>query len=138
MSVGAPRPHPVEVIRQQLDEVLRAGIRPAALARCSAALALLPDGPVDPYERALIVRALLLRALDGLGEGDIAEAAQLLFGNHPDSSGRLLKDRRRLAATHLGLTPSYFRRRGGLEDQILDDLAVNIWHDLLTRLQGGD
>jgi hypothetical protein len=104
------------------------------MAHCPEALDLIPDGPEDVFERAILVQRLLISGLSDLGDGDIAEAAQLLWGDDPDTRGRLLKDRRRIAADHLGISVSYFRRRNGYEDQILDDLAVEIWRRLTGSL----
>jgi hypothetical protein len=127
MPSRAAGPHRVDLIRDQLEASLRAGLRPAALARCPKALDLIPEGDPDPYRRAIEVRDLLVLALGDLGDGDVAEAAHLLWGDHEDSRGRILKDRRRLAAEYVNMQPSHFRRDGGLEDNILDDIAVAIW-----------
>jgi hypothetical protein len=81
----------------------------------------------DPTERDSLVYALeavLLDALHALGDGPYGRAARLLFGAVPDTRGRPLKDRRRLAAEQLDLLPSTFRHN--YEAELLVDVAAEI------------
>ena len=111
--------------------MLRGGVRPAWLVHCSELLQLrgvdggAGNGPDDAYQRAIALESLVRVAITQLGDGPYGVAAALLFGTHPHSRGRLLKDRRRLAADELGILPSTFRKN--YEDAMLDDVAVEIW-----------
>ncbi len=131
MDVGTPRLHQVEVIRRGLDQVLRGGVRPAWLVQCHELLELdyvrgaAGKDADDPYARAVALERILITAIGNLGDGPLGRTAALLLGTVPDTKGRLLKDRRRLASLELDILPSTFRRNH--EAPILDDLAIAIW-----------
>lgn len=118
----------VEVIYDNLRQVLRDGIRPAKLTRFDALWELLEKNQAnqaDAYVKALALDQLLRAAVDRLGGGPEGRATRLLFGVDPDSRGRLLKDRRRLAAQEFDVLPSTFRRN--YEADIIWDLAVEVF-----------
>jgi hypothetical protein len=131
VTASAPRREPlVEVIYRNLKQVLRGGIRPAKLLHCPELLELaVASTPVpedaDPYSAAIALENILRTALARLGAGPEGRAAQLLFGAVPETRGRLLKDRRRLAAQELDVLPSTFRRN--YENDILRDLAMEVF-----------
>lgn len=139
MTANTPRPHEVEVIKRGLEVVLRGGVRPAWLVHCHELLELTyvrgeaGSQADDPYARAFVLERLLLDALAALGSGPVGNAARLLFGVSPETRGRLLKDRRRLAAGELDLMPSSFRRCH--EDSIVDDLSLEVWRTTSRRSQ---
>lgn len=80
--------------------------------------------PTDPDSLAYGLEAVLLDALDALGDGPWGRAARLLFGAVPDTRGRPLRERRRLAAYELDLLPSSFR--DNYESDLLIDVAAEI------------
>jgi hypothetical protein len=127
-SAGPDR-HPVELIAERLEAVLRFGVRPAKLVACLDLLALLPPvglpDPADPYVRAIELAERLNAALNAFGDGPSGRALQALFGSTPDTRGRPLKDRRRLAAEELDLMPSTFRKY--YEHDLIADLALHLW-----------
>ncbi len=63
--------------------------------------------------------------MDRSGEGPTGEAVRLLLGMHPRSRGRLLKNRRDLAAETIGIDAETFRK--GWEANLLSELADEIY-----------
>lgn len=123
------RPDSIEAIAQALRPALRYGASPYRLRQCNDLLALervqqRAHDNNDQDALAYAAEAVILDALTALGDGPYGRAARLLFGVIPDSRGRPLKDRRRLAAYELDLLPSTFRRRR--EDQLIYDIAAEI------------
>ncbi len=86
------------------------------------------DEASDLYVRAIALEGLLLHALESLDDGPVGHATRLLFGAVPETRGRLLKDRRRLAAEELDVLPSTFRKN--YESALVADLAIEVWRDL--------
>jgi hypothetical protein len=124
--------HPVEVIADLLQVVLKVGIRPARLAHALDLLdyldhAVSHEKAGDPYRRSLILEAILTEAVQSLGDGPMGRAANALFGLTSDTKGRLLKDRRRLAAKELDLLPSTFRKYYELD--LIRDVALELWRN---------
>lgn len=120
--------HPVEHIASRLHDLLRVGVRPAKLVPYLDLLTLLDDETttsVDPYARAVELAGRLTEAVQRLGDGAVGRAAQALFGVTQETRGRLLKDRRRIAADELDLMPSTFRKY--YEDDLVLDVAVEMW-----------
>ena len=119
----------MDLIAERLRAVLKVGARPAKLVSCLELLDLLvtstTQSHADPYRRAIELARRLTEAADSLGNGAVGRSAQALFGTTTDTRGRLLKDRRRLAAAELDLMPSTFRRY--YEDDLIEDLAVALW-----------
>lgn len=112
-----------------LNQVLRSGVRPGQLRHCPVLLSLRcvqdrAHGSTNPELLAFGLEAVLHDALAGLGDGPPGRAAQLLFGADVDTRGRLLKDRRRLAAAELDVQPSTFRQN--YEDDLLLDVAAEV------------
>jgi hypothetical protein len=130
-----PRPTPlVETIYDNLKGMLRDGVRAAKLLGCRALLELAVGSAAaenDPYASALALEALLRSALDTLGGGPEGRAARLLLGTASDTRGRMLKDRRRLAAMEMEVLPSTFRRN--YERDILWDCAFAVAQLILDR-----
>jgi hypothetical protein len=73
----------------------------------------------------LVLEQVLHAAIRRLGGGPYGRAAALLFGADPTTRGRLLKDRRRIAADELDVLPSTFRRN--YEQRLIDDIAFEVW-----------
>jgi hypothetical protein len=120
----------VATIATWLRKVLRPGVRPARLSKCPELLTLRAvrersGGSTEPDALAFGLESVLLEALDALGEGPRRQAARLLFGVVPGTSGQLLNERRRMAAQHLGKLPSTFRRNH--EAGLLLDVAAEIY-----------
>jgi hypothetical protein len=111
-------------------------MRPVSLAHCLVLLEqpdvrrFIGDQAGDPYAQAFQLERLLRSALNALDDGPSGHAARLLLGAAPESRGRLLKVRRRLAADELDVLPSTFRKN--YESGVLDDIAVEIWR-ILTQ-----
>ena len=123
------RSNSIAAIAQALRPALRVGVRAGHLASCAQLLALdcvraRADDPTDLDSLAFALEAVLLEALRALGDGPYGRSARLLFGAVPDTRGRPLKDRRRLAAAELDLMPSTFRHN--YENEILIDVAAEI------------
>lgn len=123
------RPDSIETIAQALRPVLRSGVRAGRLGAYPDLLALdcvraQAQDPTDPDSLAYGLEAVLLGALDALGDGPWGRAARLLFATVPDTRGRPLKERRRLAAYELDLLPSTFR--DNYESELLIDVAAEI------------
>lgn len=85
----------------------------------------------DPYVRALDLANRLVRAIESLGQGPTGLATRALFGTTAETRGRLLKDRRRIAADELGLMPSTFRKY--YEEDLILDVAFALWSDSRRR-----
>jgi hypothetical protein len=79
----------------------------------------------DGAARAIALDGLLRAAITNLGGGAEEIAAQMLFGVHQDARGRLLKDRRRLAADQFDVLPSTFRKN--CETDITMDVAMEFY-----------
>lgn len=123
------RPDSIAAIAQALRTALRVGVRPGHLAECTQLLTLeqvraRADNPAEPDSLSYALEAVLLDAIDALGDGPWGRAARLLLGTIPDTRGRPLKDRRRLAAEQLDLLPSTFRHN--YEHELLIDIAAEI------------
>jgi hypothetical protein len=132
----------VEVITRALHQILRVGVRPAQLVRY---IDLFPnvgetaganDGPAqqptaDPYLHALTLAEAITAAVRSLGDGPVGLAAQALFGTTVEARGRLLKDRRRMAAEELGIVVSTFRTY--YEDALVADVALALWESADMR-----
>jgi hypothetical protein len=123
------RPDSIEAIAQALRPALRYGASPYGLRQCDELLALecVQQRARDNHDQdavAYAAEAVLIDALEALGDGPYGRAARLLFGVTPDTRGQPLKDRRRLAAYELDLLPSTFRRRR--EAQVIYDIAAEI------------
>lgn len=104
-------------------------MRPGHLAECTQLLGLGrvradTGDSADPDSLSYALEAVLLDAIGALGDGPWGQAARLLFGTVPDTRGRPLKDRRRLAAAQLDLLPSTFRHN--YENELLIDIAGEI------------
>lgn len=120
-------PHPVERIAVRLHDLLRVGSRPSLLVPYLGILDLIEGAEgmtstEDPYQRAMLLADRLNDAVASLGDGPMGEATRALFGLTAESRGRLLKDRRRLAADELGLMVSTWRKY--YETPALRDVAV--------------
>src|SRR5262249_55570183 len=92
-----------------------------ALVQRQARDAAYPDGD-DGLTMAL--RDVITDALRALGTGPSGEAARLLFGSVPDSRGRTLPERRRLAGLAFEVVASTFRR--SYEPQLVREVAAEI------------
>ena len=108
------RPHP-EVLAAELKIVLKAGARAARIAgnieRLPALTSLVGGSPRDDrYDIAIAVEARITDAMARLADGPYGEAASAAFGVRAASRGLLLKQRRREAATELGVEVATFRR----------------------------
>ena len=119
----------VEEITGGLRPVLRNGVRPAQLRKCRELLQLrcvreLAGGSTDRERLAFGLEAVLLAAIDALGEGPQGRAAELLLGAAVDTRGLPLRERRRQAALVMDVLPSTFRQN--YEDQLLDDVAAEV------------
>ena len=115
-----------EVLARLLKAALRSGCRASRLAASSAGrtlIDLLAPGSVSLTERAISAEIALREATKSYG-GAHAEAAELLLGLAPGAHGRLLKDRRRLAAYQLGVLPDTFRRH--YEAALVWDIAFAV------------
>lgn len=130
MPPNQPHRATVADIRAGLQKILRCGVRPGLLRQCPELLSLecvraRVQGSTDPDLLAFGLEAVLLDALAALGDGPSARAARLLLGAVVDSRGRLLKDRRRLAAAELDVLPPTFRQN--YEDDLLLDVAAEVF-----------
>lgn len=111
--------------------MLRGGVRPSWLVQCRVLLDLdyvrreAGADTHDPYVRALALERILLESIATLGDGPEGRAAAMLFGAHVQTRGRLLKDRRHVAAAELDLLPSSFRKNH--EAPIVADVAFEVW-----------
>jgi hypothetical protein len=142
VSVGAQElasaGHPVERIAVHLRSVLRYGVRPARLVNCLDLLSELERGEhlaseaADCYADAQRLAQYLAEALNTLGEGPVGAAGRSLFGATAETRGRLLKDRRRIAADHLDVLPSSFRKYH--ERDIILDVAFALWQTSRSRV----
>lgn len=128
--------HPVQRVAAALKVCLRYGASAAQLAKICHQLpseltaedcASQSDGLAlaEPYNIGARAADRITRAVKQLGEGPYGRAATALFGLSPDSRGRLLKDRRRLAASEFDLMVSTFRKY--YEPDMLVELAYEIW-----------
>lgn len=117
--------HPVDQIAEHVPKVLRAGLRPAKLVTCVALADVLGGPTADVYEAGAWLADELTLAIETLGHGPVGHACLTLFGGTDDSRGRLLKDRRRMAADELDLMPSTFRKY--YENDLLADVAFALW-----------
>jgi hypothetical protein len=121
-------PDPAE-ISGDLRKVARAGWRPARWTDCEVLLGLsivgAPAGSSRPLDRAMSLRDVLLEAVGHLGEGPSGEAVRLLLGIDARSRGLLLKNRRDLAASAIGIEAETFRK--GWEAELLGELAEEIY-----------
>lgn len=129
MEQSTSQPVTAAAIVKDLRQVLRFGVRPVRLQECARLLALRcvragADNASDDQSLAFALEAVLLDALTALGEGPYGEAARLLFGASQETRGRLLKDRRRIAALQLDILPSTFRQN--YESDILLDVATEV------------
>jgi hypothetical protein len=123
------RPDSIEAIAQALRPALRYGASPYRLRNCNELLALQcvqlrARDTNDTDALAYAAEGVLLDALTALGDGPYGRAAAHLFGVSPDARGRLLKDRRRLAAYELDLLPTTFRKQ--YEEPLLHDIAAEV------------
>lgn len=116
--------HPVKVVTGALRAALRVGARPAGLV---AYLHLFPEQlcpASDPYERSVLIADAIANATSALGAGPYGRAAQALFGLTADTKGRMLKDRRRLAAEELDIAVATWRR--SYEPDALADISLSL------------
>jgi len=116
-------------IAQALRPALRVGLRVGRLHSCRRLLDLdvvqqRARDPSNPESLAYALEAVLRDALHALGDGPYGRAARLLFGAVPDTRGRPLYDRRRLAAEQLDMLPTTFRQNW--EPEFLIDIAAEI------------
>lgn len=130
MEHSQPQGTTIAGIAKGLRRVLRFGVRPARLRDCEDLIALRcvhgrVKGSAERDVLAFGLEAVLVEALAALGDGPYGRAARLLFGVELESKGRLLKDRRRLAAQELDVLPSTFRQN--YEDELLLDLAAEVY-----------
>jgi hypothetical protein len=121
-----------------LRRALRVGVRPAQLRDCDDLLALScvhewASHSSDPDLLAFGLEAVLVDALNALGDGPYGRAAKLLLGVATDAKGRPLKVRRELAADELGVMRSTFRQN--YEDDLVDDVAAEVYR-IEHRLPG--
>jgi hypothetical protein len=129
------QPAAVAIIAKELRAVLRHGVRPARLREREGLLVLRAviqrsDGSTNPDVLAFGLESVILEAIEALGDDDHGYAAQLLFGTRPGTRRQLLKERRRLAAEHLNILPSTFRRLR--EPDLVIDVA---WEVLRIELR---
>ena len=122
--------HPVGLIADRLEVLIKVGARPARLGPFGDLLDLILErGTVDDEGDVLVAaHALVERLKDAislLGDGPAGRAAQELFGLTTDTRGLPLKDRRRVAAESVGVMPSTFRKY--YERDILEDVAFELW-----------
>lgn len=125
-TTGAPT---LALITDNFHQLLRSGIRPATLVAYDDLLDLEAVTEVQRREHiaepVFALEQLILNAIEAFGDGAEGHALRLLFAIHPDTRGRLLKDRRRLAAEQFDVLPSTFRRY--YEDRLVEDLATELW-----------
>lgn len=122
--------HPVEVLSQALRTSLRVGARPSGVV---AYLDLFPESlsPLDePYKRAGQIVSAISAAVYTLGHGPYGRAAQALFGLTVETRGRMLKDRRKVAADELDVAVSTFRRY--YEAPLIAEVAFTLWQTCST------
>ena len=128
---------PVEYLEGLIGEIKKIGSRPRSLGRLPSRLL---DHPVvaghafatDPVAKGYALLSLLHDAVAQLGDPQVnprARAARHLFGLSPDTRGRLLRDRRRLAADEMGLAVRSFSKSH--ESEIALDLAGALYMMLL-------
>lgn len=111
------------MLTEALRASLRVGTRPAGLVTY---LDLFPHDflpNADPYERAAQIADVISAAVYSLGHGPYGRAAQALFGLTVETRGRMLKDRRRIAAAELDIAVATWRR--WYEMPLLADLATS-------------
>lgn len=133
---------PVERLEELIELIKEIGSRPSRLAGLPQDLL---DHPSvarralasDNTAKAFALIELLKEAADLMGDPTVnprAEAARHLFGLTPDTRGRLLKDRRRIAADCMILKPRSFRLLH--EDDIQSDFVVAVYITLLRESTG--
>lgn len=121
-------PDPAE-LRDELRRVARSGLTPSRLTNLpklfDLAIVATEAHGNRPLDRAIALQSVIGEAVDELGEGPSGEAVRLLLGMTPRSRGLLLKDRRDLAADHIGIEAETFRK--GWEIQLLGELADEVY-----------
>lgn len=119
-------------LAEELRLILKAGL-PVRATRCGPVLLALRGvqgralDPDDPASRARALDSLLRAQLDRLENTELADAAVLLFGAEPSTSGATLTARREAAANVAGFEAHHFRKR--IEPKLLDLLAWQLHRD---------
>jgi len=121
-------PEPDE-LTVELRQVVRAGLRPSALKDLPKLFGLAVVGTEAhgsrPLDRAIALEGVIREAVAILGDGPTGQCVGLLLGMAPRSRGLLLKDRRDLAAEHLGISAEAFRKHW--ETTLLTELANELY-----------
>ncbi|MER5648538.1 hypothetical protein [Streptosporangium sp. NPDC002524] len=121
-----------DVLAEEVKVLLRVGL-PVRLERCGPNLLGLQgvkarsSNPDVPGSRARALDGLLREQLDRLENGELAEAARLLFGAQVSTSGATLTARRVMAAAASGYEVHHFRKR--IEPRLLELLAWQLRRD---------
>jgi hypothetical protein len=113
-----------KVLRRGLDRLDPADQRPLLRLASVRRQTQDADYPDNDDGLTLALRDVITDAVRALGDAPTARAARLLFGTVPDSRGRTLTDRRRLAGDALDVVASTFRKN--YEPRLVHELATEI------------
>jgi len=123
-------PEPSELLKE-LRDVVRSGASATRLSQSKLptlmglAIVGVEAATNRPLDRAIALETVLREAAEALGDGPTGETVRLLLGLTSRSRGLLLKDRRDLAADHLGIRADTFRK--GWEQELLIELADELY-----------